>query len=169
VASGDPNLSGRIRSDGTLAFENEDHSYGGADSKGVGSDPLLVIHELAAQIVQKGVKRVQGRMLVDARLFPEGTLELGTGVVISPIVVNDNLIDVIASPGAVEGAPILLQISPKTSYVQFINKATTGKADSKADINYSDEKVNADGTRTVTVTGSLPLGKPFGMMSYPVP
>src|SRR5262245_16601111 len=26
VASGDPNLSGRIRDDGTLAFENEDHS-----------------------------------------------------------------------------------------------------------------------------------------------
>src|SRR4249919_271951 len=27
VASGDPNLSGRIKADGTLAFENEDHSY----------------------------------------------------------------------------------------------------------------------------------------------
>jgi N-acyl-D-amino-acid deacylase len=169
VASGDPNLSGRIRSDGTLAFENEDHSYGGADSKGVGSDPLLVIHELAAQIALKGVKRVQGRVLVDARLFPEGTRELGTGVVISPIVVNDNVIDVIAEPGTAEGVPITLQVSPKTSYVLFINKATTGKADSKADINYSDEKVNPDGTRTVTVTGSLPLGKPFGMMSYPVP
>src|SRR5205823_8494753 len=29
VASGDPNLSGRIKTDGTLAFENEDHSYDG--------------------------------------------------------------------------------------------------------------------------------------------
>src|SRR5450759_1316004 len=27
VASGDPNLSGRIQPDGTLGFENEDHSY----------------------------------------------------------------------------------------------------------------------------------------------
>src|ERR1043166_5009337 len=27
VASGDPNLSGRLRDDGTLAFENEEHSY----------------------------------------------------------------------------------------------------------------------------------------------
>ena len=169
VASGDPNLSGRIQADGTLGFENEDHSYGGADSKGIGSDPLLVIHELAQQIVRRGVKRIQGRVLVDARLFPEGTRELGTGVVISPVVVNDNVIDVIASPGVAEGSPIVLQISPKTSYVQFINKATTGKADSKADVNYTDEKLNTDGTRTVTVTGSLPLGKPFGMMSYAVP
>ena len=29
VASGDPNLSNRIRPDGTLAFVDEDHSYGG--------------------------------------------------------------------------------------------------------------------------------------------
>jgi D-alanyl-D-alanine carboxypeptidase len=28
VASGDPNLSNRVRSDGTLAFENADHAYG---------------------------------------------------------------------------------------------------------------------------------------------
>src|ERR1043166_7648599 len=27
VASGDPNLSGRLKDDGTLAFENEEHSY----------------------------------------------------------------------------------------------------------------------------------------------
>ena len=29
VASGDPNLSGRIQSDGTLAFRNVDHAYSG--------------------------------------------------------------------------------------------------------------------------------------------
>ena len=169
VASGDPNLSGRILPDGTLGFENEDHSYGGADSKGVGTDPLLVIHELAQQIVQKGVRRVRGQVIVDASLFPEGTRELGTGVVISPIVVNDNVIDVIATPGASEGSPVQLQIAPKTAYIQFINKAVTGKPDSKADINYAEEKTNPDGTHTVSIVGSIPLGKPFGMMAYPVP
>lgn len=169
VASGDPNLSGRIQADGTLGFENEDHSYGGTDSKGVGTDPLLVIHELALQVAQKGVKRVQGRVLIDARLFPEGTRELGTGVVISPVVVNDNVIDVIATAGATEGSPVQLQVAPKTSYVQFVNKATTGKPDSKADINYGDDKSNPDGTHMVTVTGSVPVGKPVGMMSWPVP
>ena len=169
VAGGDPNLSGRIQPDETLGFENEDHSYGGADSKGVGSDPLLAVHELAQQIVHKGIKRIQGRVLIDARLFPEGTHELGTGVVISPIVVNDNVVDVIASVGATEGSPVHLQIAPKTAYVQFVNKATTGKADSKADINYGDDKINPDGTHTVTVTGSVPVGKPVGMMAYPVP
>jgi len=169
VASGDPNLSGRIQPDGTLGFENEDHSYGGADSKGVGKDPLLVIHELAQQIAQKGIKRIKGRVLVDTRLFPEGAHELGTGVVISPIVVNDNVVDVIASPGLTEGSPVQLEISPKTAYVQFVNKAVTGKAKSKADFNYSEDKTNPDGTHVVTVTGSLPLGEPFGMAAYAVP
>src|SRR5262249_48142177 len=93
VASGDPNLSGRIQSDGTLAYENMDHSYGGPDSKGLG-DPLLVIRQLAQQIADKGIHRVKGRVLVDTSLFPEGDRELGTNVVISPIAVNDNVIDV---------------------------------------------------------------------------
>ena len=168
VAGGDPNLSGRIQADGTLAYEQSDHSYGGVDSKGLG-DPLLVIRELAAQVAQKGIKAVKGRVLVDTMLFPEGSRELGTNVVISPIVVNDNVIDVIASPGDKEGAPVNLQISPQTSYISFINQATTGKADTKADLNYTAEKTNPDGTRTVTVTGSLPLGKPYGMAAYPVP
>jgi N-acyl-D-amino-acid deacylase len=168
VASGDPDLSGRIQPDGTLAYELSDHSYGGPDSKGLG-DPLLVIRELAAQIAQKGIKTVKGRVLVDTSLFPEGTRELGTNVVISPIVVNDNLIDVIASPCEKEGAPVKLQISPQTSYVRFINQATTGKADAKASLDYTGEKLNPDGTRNVTVAGSLPVGKPYGMAAYPVP
>ncbi|HEY1272900.1 MAG TPA: D-alanyl-D-alanine carboxypeptidase/D-alanyl-D-alanine-endopeptidase, partial [Terriglobales bacterium] len=168
VASGDPNLSGRIQTDGTLAYENMDHSYGGPDSKGLG-DPLLVIKQLAQQMADKGIRRVKGRVVVDTSLFPEGERELGTNVVISPIAVNDNVIDVIAIPGDKEGAQVNLQISPQTAYMQFINHATTGKADSKADLNYTEEKTNADGTRTVTVTGSLPLGKPYGMNSYAVP
>ena len=35
VASGDYDLSNRIQPDGTLTFEDEDHSYGGPDSKGL--------------------------------------------------------------------------------------------------------------------------------------
>ena len=73
VGTGDLNLSGRIRADGTLAYENMDHSYGGPDSKGVGGDPLQVIKEFAQQVASKGIKRVTGRLLVDTSLFPEGT------------------------------------------------------------------------------------------------
>ena len=168
VACGDPNLSGRIQADGTLAYENMDHSYGGPDSKGIG-DPLLVIRELAQQIADKGIRRVKGRVWVDVSLFPEGDRELGTNVVMSPMVVNDNVVDVIATAGDKEGAPVTLQVSPKTTYLQIINQATTGKADSKPTLNYAAEKANPDGTHSVTLTGTLPPSKGSGMMAYPVP
>jgi PBP4 family serine-type D-alanyl-D-alanine carboxypeptidase len=169
VASGDYNLSNRIQPDGTLTFENIDHSYGGPDSKGLAGDPLLVAREFAKQIADKGIKRVKGKVLVDATLFPEGDRELGTGAVISPIVVNDNLIDVIASPGATVGAPVSLKVSPQTAYVTIVNQATTGAAGSKTSLEYTDEKLNPDATRSATITGNLALGAGSAMAAYPVP
>jgi PBP4 family serine-type D-alanyl-D-alanine carboxypeptidase len=169
VASGDLNLSNRIQPDNTLAFEDEDHSYGGPDSKGLAGDPLLVMREFAKQIATKGIKRVKGRVLVDATLFPEGDRELGTGVVISPIVVNDNVADVVVSPGTTQGSPVQLKIAPQTSYVTIVNQATTGKTGSSTSLKYENEKLNPDGTRSVALTGSLPLGAKPTMASYSVP
>jgi len=169
VASGDPNLSNRIRPDGTLAFENHDHAYGGSpDTRAVAGDPLAVIRELATQVARKGVKRIRGRVLVDISLYPEGGREGGTGVVISPIIVNDNVIDVTVGPGPMEGSPAALQIAPQTSYATFVNKVTTGSAASKAGIDF-DDVANPDGTQVVTVTGNAPLGGPSILHSYPVP
>ncbi len=165
VASGDPNLSGRIRDDGTLAFENEDHSY---DGDPVPGDPLLVVRELAKQVAARNIKKIRGRVLVDASLFPEGDRELGTGVVISPVVVNDNLVDLLIAPAPTVGAPAALTQSPVTSYVKFVSEITTGKAGSKVDITPSSDVANADGSRTVTLKGSVPAGKPT-TTAYPVP
>ena len=54
VASGDPDLSNRIQPDGTMLFENEDHSYDGfAEAKPVPGDPLAVLRELASKIAAK--------------------------------------------------------------------------------------------------------------------
>lgn len=169
VASGDLDLSNRIQPDDTLAFENEDHSYGGPDSHGLTGDPLLVMHEFARQIAAKGIKRVQGRILIDDTLFPGGERELGTGVVESPIVVNDNIIDVIVTPGAKEDAPVEWKIAPQTSYVTFINHAKTGKPGSKTTLDYDDEKLNPDGSRSVTLAGSIAVDAKPAMAAYAVP
>lgn len=170
VASGDPNLSGRIQPDGTLAFENEDHSYDGSpDTKAVPGDPLLEIRELAAQAAAHGVKRIEGSVLVDASLFPEGDRELGTNVVISPISVNDNVVDLTVSPGSKEDALAGLSISPASSYVSFLNEITTGPAGSKPDIKPPADVTNADGSHTVTLSGKFPLGGPAILYTYAVP
>src|SRR5437868_4836146 len=120
VASGDPNLSGRLRGADSLGFENVDHSYGGPDSRGLEGDPLAVVRTLARAVVSRGIRRIDGRVIVDASLYEEGDRDGGTGFVISPIMVNDNAIDVVVSPDR-DGAPALLAISPKTSYATFVN------------------------------------------------
>lgn len=171
VASGDPDLSGRIQPDGTLAFENEDHAYDGSpDTKAVPGDPLLVIRQLARQVASRGIKRIIGRVLVDATLFPEGDRELGTDLVISPICVNDNIIDLTVSAGEAQGAPVKINISPFTSYVTFDNQITTGPAGSKPDVNVgANDTVNPDGSHYVTLTGTFPLGGPPILYKYAVP
>jgi D-alanyl-D-alanine carboxypeptidase/D-alanyl-D-alanine-endopeptidase (penicillin-binding protein 4) len=156
VASGDPDLSNRIQPDGTLSFENEDHSYDGfAEAQAVPGDPLAVIKELASKVAAGGIKRVQGRVLVDVSLFPEGDRELGTDVVISPIVVNDNLMDVMVTPATQTGAAAALSIAPQTRYVTIQNQVKTGAPGSRLDLHWTDDKELADGTHTVVLAGSI--------------
>jgi len=168
VASGDTNLSGRIRPGDKLAFENVDHSYGGPDSRGLEGDPLRVIRDLAGEVAKHAIKRVDGSVIVDVSLFPEGERDGGTGFVISPIVVNDNAIDVLVSPGK-EGEAAVFQIAPDTSYARFVNHATTGKAGSRYSIRVESDVARADGTRTVTIGGSIPVDVKSAMYAYRVP
>ncbi len=169
VAAGDPDLSNRVQPDGSLAFENEDHSYGGSpDTRAVPGDPLQVLRELAHQVGQHGIRAVRGSVIVDASLFPEGDRELGTGVVISPIVVNDNVVDVTVAPGKTTGDPVTLNVSPQTPYVQFVNRATTSVADSSPTINWASDSTAPDGSHVVVVTGTVPAGKPGILFSWPV-
>lgn len=170
VSSGDPNLSGRIQPDGTLAFQNEDHSYDGSpDTRAVPGDPLLVIREIAGQVASHGIKRIRGNVLVDVSLFPEGQHEEGTGAVISPICVNDNLVDLTIAPGDKEGAPTTLKISPENSYATFVNRVTTGAKDSRPGVQPSNDATNADGSHTVTLTGTLPARLAPMLYVYRVP
>jgi PBP4 family serine-type D-alanyl-D-alanine carboxypeptidase len=155
VAGGDPNLSNRIRPDGTLAFVDEDHSYGGP---AVSGDPLAVVKELAKAVAAKGVRRIDGRILVDASLIPDGPREGGTGVVMSSIMINDNVIDLVGKPGAKAGDPTVLEFSPRTGYMRFVNRVVTGPADSPPKLDNPAMTPNPDGTVTATLTGSLPSG-----------
>ena len=139
VASGDPNLSQRMLPDGSLAFENHDHWYGGSpDTRAVPGDPLVVIRQLATQVAAHGITRIRGRVLVDATLYPEGTRELGTGVIVSPISVNDNVLDVTIGPGDAVNAPGIITVSPQTAYVRFVNKVTMSAADGREDLYFDD-------------------------------
>ncbi len=161
VASGDPNLSQRIRSDGTLAFENRDHDYLGPPVPG---DPLVVMRNLAAQVASKGIKRVRGRVLVDASLYPER--QVGAYFV-SPFAVNDNAIDVAVQPGATVGAPAIISSSPATPYLNLINQVTTSEASAASPpnappmptLNWGTDTPGRAGAHDAVISGSIGLGK----------
>ena len=169
VASGDPNLSQRIQPNGRLAFENEDHAYDGSpETKAVPGDPLAVLRELAAQVAKAGIKVIRGHVIVDSALFPDQGAEGGTGVFVSPTIVNDNLVDVTVTPGARPGDPVSIGVSPQTPYVKFENDATTGARKSDATIDMSIDHKTSDGYHIVTVKGSQPIG-PSVLYAYRVP
>jgi N-acyl-D-amino-acid deacylase len=155
VAGGDPNLSNRIQLDGTLAFVDEDHSYNGP---AVSGDPLAIIKKLVKDVAAKGIRQIDGRVVVDTSLFPDGPREGGTNVVMSSIIVNDNVIDLMATPGTKAGEPASLRSSPQTAYVKFVNLAVTGAADTTAHLDLSSPTTNPGGTVVVTLSGSIPLG-----------
>ena len=166
VASGDPNLSNRIQPDGTLAFVDEDHSYEGPALPG---DPLVVIKDFAKQIAATGIRKIEGNVFVDTSLMPDSGHEGGTDVVLSSIIVNDNLVDFVGSPGAKPGDPVNLTFTPQTSYIHFTNKMRTGEANSKLNIDTSDPITNPDGSISIIVTGSIAAGSAPQTAAFPVP
>jgi D-alanyl-D-alanine carboxypeptidase/D-alanyl-D-alanine-endopeptidase (penicillin-binding protein 4) len=161
VAGGDLLLSGRMRSDGTLHLPDPDPTYPGG---GPLPDPLREIRNLARQVARVGVRRVEGRVLVDASLFAEAREDIamgGTMVTVSPMMVNENVVHVTVTPGPADGAPAAVRPTPATSHVRFTNQVTTGTARPLA------LAANPDGT--VTVTGAVPPGAPAQHLRYFVP
>jgi D-alanyl-D-alanine carboxypeptidase/D-alanyl-D-alanine-endopeptidase (penicillin-binding protein 4) len=104
VAQGDLTMGGRTRPDGTVDFTNVDHTYAN-DVPGATltpEDPLAGLNQLAQQVRASGITHVNGDVVIDARLFqPDPELD----PVPVPITINDNLIDIMLTPGPVGGGP----------------------------------------------------------------
>lgn len=155
VAAGDPNLSNRIVED-RLEFRTFDHAMAGVSgSAAIPRDPLAVLRSLARGVATHGIRRVSGKVRVDLCLFPERDREGGTGAYVSPITVNDNLIDVELTSGETEGTVVGISSTPITGYVCFIAEAVTAPAGSLPQISF-DEVGFIDGIRAVAVRGTMP-------------
>src|SRR5262245_54570275 len=180
VAGGDMLLGGRVQRDGTLALPEPDHTYDlfpGAIP--VSDHPLRSIRLIARQVAARRIKRVEGRVLVNASLFREVQDEVVGGIgkmTVSPMMINDNLVDVIVTSGSREGEPAALRISPETAYLEIINQTNTTAASEPppfpmgpGDLRFVDDVTNANGTHTVTLTGNIPLGSQAVLRAYRIP
>jgi D-alanyl-D-alanine carboxypeptidase/D-alanyl-D-alanine-endopeptidase (penicillin-binding protein 4) len=95
VAVGDLTMGGRTKTTNEIEFTKADHTYanpsGNADL--TSGDPLAGLNALARQVAAAGIHHIHGQVIVDARAFAR-TNATGSGPSqLTPIMINDNLID----------------------------------------------------------------------------
>ncbi|WP_435005316.1 D-alanyl-D-alanine carboxypeptidase/D-alanyl-D-alanine endopeptidase [Tundrisphaera lichenicola] len=154
VAKGDLSLGGRTEANGTLLFEDNDHTYSGGnpDASIVQGDPLAGLTHLAREVQARGIKAIAGEVLIDDRLF-ELAPSSGSGPSrVSPILVNDNVVDLLVTPGAKSGDAAPVRIVPETAFISIDAKIDT-IAQGQAAV-----EVRPVGPRRVSIRGSIPVG-----------
>jgi serine-type D-Ala-D-Ala carboxypeptidase/endopeptidase (penicillin-binding protein 4) len=155
VARGDLCMGGRTGPEGTLMFKDEDHTYssGNLRSEIVGTNPLAGLDHLAREVEAGGIREIAGDVIVDDRLFAPAVATGSGPSRISPIVINDNVIDVLARPAGKVGEPASVTIQPVTQSVMIDAVVETVEAGKPAALT-----VEQVGPQRYAVRGQLPLG-----------
>jgi D-alanyl-D-alanine carboxypeptidase/D-alanyl-D-alanine-endopeptidase (penicillin-binding protein 4) len=156
VASGDLSFGLRQEPGGALYYENLpvlDHSYATVGVPGAvepPGDPLSVFDDYAKAVKAAGITTVQGNVVIDDRLFQP--IQWPDGLV-SPMWVNENLIDIEVTPGAKAGDPTSVQWRPQVAPYTVDSKVTTVDAKKTPQLT-----VTATSPGHLVVTGQLPAG-----------
>jgi D-alanyl-D-alanine carboxypeptidase/D-alanyl-D-alanine-endopeptidase (penicillin-binding protein 4) len=154
VASGDLTMGGRADAHDRIEFRDNDHIYANGNDKAelTRGDPLAGLNELARQVAAAGVRRVHGDLLIDDRLFEkaEGT---GSGPSqLTPIVINDNVIDITITP-SLPGQPAKIEWRPQTAAVRVDARVTT--VDAQHPVNITTTTLGSD---SFVLRGEIPAG-----------
>lgn len=166
VGSGDLSLGLRDKPDGTLYYESEpqlDQSYAGIglpDAVEPPGNPLAGLDQIAAKVRASGITRVNGNVVVDDRLFtpyngfPDGE--------ISPIWVNENLVDALVTPGAA-GQAATVNWRPMTAQYTIANQVTTVGANGSTSL-----QITEPSPGNLVVTGQIAAGSRPTLVVYEV-
>jgi D-alanyl-D-alanine carboxypeptidase/D-alanyl-D-alanine-endopeptidase (penicillin-binding protein 4) len=148
VGKGDFTFGGRTKADGTVDYTDLDHNDANPlpGATLTTEDPLTGLNDLAAQVKASGIDVVTGSVVVDDRLF-QGTL---AGEPITPIVVNQNLIDVLVTPGA-PGEPAQVEMTPAVAPWHIVSEVTT--VDAGGEIDISDPESTGEGA--IAIGGTI--------------
>jgi serine-type D-Ala-D-Ala carboxypeptidase/endopeptidase (penicillin-binding protein 4) len=165
VASGDLTLGGRTTEKGEIAFQDSDHIYANysLDAKLTAEDPLAGLNELARLIAAAGIRKVTGDVLIDDRLFDQTTGSGSGPQLITPIMVNDNVLDFTFEPTE-PGQPAKTTWRPHTALFELEFDVQTVKENEPLEISI---RPRANGR--IRVTGKIPANKPEVVRIYEVP
>ena len=167
VGAGDLTLGGRDKPDGTIAIADFDHVDANAieGAELTEPDPLGGLDRLAEQVASAGITRVSGDVIVDDRLFE--TAETRPEVVVSPIIVNDNFIDIVIAPTQ-PGQRAKVDWRPKSAAFDVDADVETVAAGVKTDIE-ADIKISGEVTDgLLTVRGQIASNKAPLVQVHPV-
>jgi D-alanyl-D-alanine carboxypeptidase/D-alanyl-D-alanine-endopeptidase (penicillin-binding protein 4) len=166
VAQGDLALGGRGAADGKFNFATDgvDHVYADAIPGAVlpTDDPLAGLDDLATQVKAAGIDEVRGNVLIDDRLWDSFVAQEGP---VSAISVNDNLLDLEATPGE-PGEPATIAASPANGLYTVDASVTT--SESEDDPAALQVAVDEEAPTVVQVTGTVPPGDP-SLTVYRIP
>jgi D-alanyl-D-alanine carboxypeptidase/D-alanyl-D-alanine-endopeptidase (penicillin-binding protein 4) len=151
VGRGDPNLSGR-----ELPYSIRTQRD---------ADPARVLENLADELVQKGVKYVDGDIIADDSYFAferygegwsQDDLVWPDGAPVSALTINDNVIFVNILPGARAGDKAFVSVTPFAGYYTIDNRLLTTPAGTGRKIYINREP----GSTTLTLWGTVPMDDP---------
>jgi len=154
VSSGDLSMGGRTDEEGHIAFTDSDHTYANGNSRATitAPNPLDGLDEIARQIAAAGIRRVEGDVLIDDRLF-DSTESSGSGPErVTPVKINDNLIDVVVTPTQT-GDPAKVEWRPHTAAYQIDGQVATVAEGREARV-----VVRRAGAGRLEVAGQIPVG-----------
>ena len=154
VASGDMTFGGRTTHDGKIAFVNSDHTYanGNTEAELTEPDPLDGLNDLARQVAAAGIKHVSGDVLIDDRLFDKAESSGSGPSHVTPITINDNVVDLVFEPTEV-GHLASVTSRPLTAAIHIESMVMTvahGKPLSTT--------IRDLGQGKISVTGGIPHG-----------
>ncbi len=118
VGGGDPSLDGRPQ----------------AARDGQETSQLAAIEELAGQVIQRGVRRIEGDIVGDDSAYPwepypEGRSQEDAlwhyGAPVSALSISENRVVLTLSPGRVEGEPARLRLNPPLEFFVIDNRVRT--------------------------------------------
>ena len=143
VGRGDPNLSGRF-----------------ADGR-----PTAIFEDMAEALRQQGVRRIEGRLIGQERLFKGdrrgddwswGDLVWGYGAEVSALSFNDDTAVLTVAPGEREGDPIVVDRLPASAYYRVVSTAVTGPRGGARELTLKRDL----GSTVVRLSGAVAVGSP---------
>ena len=147
------------------AFADIDHRKRRAPDGGrpVAGDPLGVLRALAAQVYAAGIRRICGSVRVSLSAPDEGERDMGSGLRISPICVNDNIVDVHVTPGK-KGERAALRFEPAAPCFAFVNETVTVASGTAPTVRFVENEDPSD-SLIVRVRGDVPWENRFGRVT----